>query len=135
MIRVMLDTNICIELIRGKRDQVLRRLRRRKAHTVGISSITLSELWYGVEKSQCPEHNTLALLQFCAPLIVLDFDDTAAACYGKLRAELEAKGHPVGPMDMLIGAHALSLNTILVTNNEREFRRIQGLKVENWVKG
>jgi len=101
---------------------------------VGISSITLSELEYGVAKSQKPQQNKLALAEFLAPIEILPYDDMAAEQYGEIRALLEKKGTPIGSLDMLIAAHALSLNSILVTNNESEFRRVPGLIVENWTK-
>jgi tRNA(fMet)-specific endonuclease VapC len=101
---------------------------------VGISSITLAELQFGVVRSSDPEHNRMVLTEFMAPLLIAPFDDRAAASYGKLRAELEGQGQPIGPLDTLIAAHALSLGWTLVTNNEREFRRAPGLLVENWLK-
>jgi tRNA(fMet)-specific endonuclease VapC len=130
----MLDTNICIELIRGRSELVLTRLRRHRVGTVGLSTITLAELRYGVSRSSDPGRNLLALAHFCAPLEILSFDDHAAAAYGAIRAALQIAGTPIGPLEMLIAAHALSLRALLVTNNEREFRRVPGLRVENWVK-
>lgn len=135
MIRRLLDTNICIELIRGRSERVLSRLRRRKIGTVGISSITLAELRYGVARSSEPQRNLLALAHFCAPLEILPFDSRAAGMYGDVRAALERVGTPIGPLDTLIAAHALALKVTLVTNNEREFHRVAGLKVENWISG
>ena len=99
---------------------------------VGISSITLTELEYGVQKSSQRERNKLALAQFVAPLAILPYDDHVAPTYGRIRALLEQEGITIGSLDMLIGSHALSLPAILVTNNDREFKRIPGLKVENW---
>ncbi|HNR30042.1 MAG TPA: type II toxin-antitoxin system VapC family toxin [Candidatus Hydrogenedentes bacterium] len=131
--RFLLDTNICIELIRRRNAKVLGRLRRHAVGEVAISTITLAELAYGVEKSARPEQNRIALSLFCAPLDILLFDDAAATAYGVVRADLERKGRPIGPMDLLIAAHALSAGLVLVTNNEREFRRARGLRVENWV--
>ena len=133
MIRYLLDTNICIELIRKRSQRVLARLRRRKIGTVGISTITLAELRYGVAHSSDPQRNLLALLHFRAALEILPFDDHAASAYGELRHSLQRVGTPMGPLDMLIAAHAVSLKTILVTNNEREFRRVEQLAVENWL--
>ncbi|MCU0404111.1 MAG: type II toxin-antitoxin system VapC family toxin, partial [Chitinophagaceae bacterium] len=101
---------------------------------VGISSITLAELEFGVYKSSNPQKNSEALDQFITPLEIVDFTFEAAVMYGKIRAGLERKGTPIGSMDYLIGSHALALDLILVTNNEVEFRRIDGLKFENWVK-
>ena len=134
MISYMLDTNICIYIIKKKPQQVIERLRRTRISEVGVSSITLSELEYGAFKSARTGQNKLAIMEFLAPLEILPYDDMAAQEYGKVRAYLEKHGTPIGAMDMLIAAHALSLNCILVTNNESEFRRIPALDVENWAK-
>ena len=131
MIAFLLDTNMCIYLIKGQPAQALARLQSLEIATVGISSITLSELEYGVSKSSRPEQNKLALLEFLAPLEILPYDDDAAR-YGPIRASLERQGTPIGPLDTLIAAHALALGCTLVTNNEREFSRIPSLAVENW---
>ena len=130
--KFMLDTNICIELIRRRSPRILFRLQQCSPGDAGISSITLAELEFGVHKSQMPDRNKLALAEFAAPLEILPFDDLAAASYGELRARLERQGQPIGSMDMLIAAHALSRGLTLVTNNEREFRRAPGLRVANW---
>jgi tRNA(fMet)-specific endonuclease VapC len=134
VITYMLDTNICIYIIKKKPEQVIERLAHTRISDVGVSSITLSELEYGAAKSTRPEQNKLALLQFLAPLEILAYDDMAAQEYGRVRAYLEKRGTPIGSMDMLIAAHALSLNCTLVTNNESEFRRVPALKMENWIK-
>ena len=131
--RFMLDTNICIEIIRGRSPTVLQRLLRVSPSDVCISVITLGELEFGVAKSAAPERNHLALLEFLAPIMVQPLTDSAAAVYGRIRADLETRGKGIGAMDTLIAAHALALNLALVTNNEREFRRIPDLKVVNWV--
>jgi tRNA(fMet)-specific endonuclease VapC len=130
----MLDTNICIYIIKKKPEQVLERLKNARISDIGISSITLSELAYGAEKSSRPYQNRIALAEFLAPLEILSYDDMAAQEYGKIRANLERSGTPIGPMDMLIAAHALSVNCTLVTKNEREFSRVASLKIENWAK-
>jgi len=135
VIRCLLDTNICIELIRGRSPELLARLRRRKIGTIGISAITLAALQYGVAKSRDPARNTIALAHFCAPLEICPFAHEAASSYGEICADLERAGTPIGPLDTLIAAHALALNVMLVTHNEREFRRVPGLRVENWTKG
>lgn len=132
MIRFLLDTNICIELIRRRNPSVLERLQQCAVGEVAISVITLAELEYGIAKSTKPDQNRIALSLFCAPLEILAFDDNAAAAYGPIRARLERKGRPIGPMDLLIAAHAVALDLVLVTNNLREFRRVKGLRVENW---
>jgi len=132
--RFMFDTCICIELIRHKPAGLLRRLRKMQPGDICISSITLSELEYGVEKSSAPERNKLALAEFMSAIDVVPYDDLAASRYGHIRAELENSGKPIGSLDTLIAAHAFALGVTLVTSNEREFRRISGLKVENWMK-
>ena len=134
MITFMLDTNICIYIIKKKPEQVLGQLKNARISDIGVSSITLSELAYGAEKSSRPDQNRSALAEFFAPLEILSYDDMAAQEYGKIRAYLERHGTPIGSMDMLIAAHALSLNCTLVTNNEREFNRVASLKIENWAK-
>ena len=130
--KFMLDTNICIYLIRQQPPKALKHF---KAHTVGdigISSITLAELRYGVSKSQYVEKNQQALDEFVLPLEIADFDEMAAREYGVIRAELERAGKPIGSMDMLIGAHAHSLGVTLVTNNTKEFKQIKNLKLADW---
>jgi tRNA(fMet)-specific endonuclease VapC len=131
----LLDTNACIELIRGRSQRILSRLRRCAPGSVGISSITLAELYYGVARSSDPRRNLLALTQFCAPIEILPFDDRAAATYGAVRQDLQQSGFPAGPLDTLIASHSLSEGAILVTDNVREFRRVKGLKLENWLRG
>jgi tRNA(fMet)-specific endonuclease VapC len=133
MIKYMLDTNTCIYIIKRKPDMVIERFKRTKISQIGISSITLSELLYGVSKSSKPEQNQVALAQFVAPLEILPYGDGAAQYYGDLRADLEKQGTPIGSLDMLIAAHTLSIGCILVTNNEKEFVRISNLKIDNWV--
>ncbi len=132
--RFLLDTNICIYIIKKKPKQVIDMFLTLPIGSVGISSITLAELQYGIAKSINVEKNREALEKFLTPFEVLDFDQNAANCYGDIRAELERKGTPIGSLDMLIAAHARSLDVILVTNNEKEFVRIVDLKIENWVK-
>ena len=134
MIKYLLDTNICIYLIRRKPEIVLKRIQRLQVSDLGISSITLSELEYGVAKSRKRERNKLALTEFLTPIEIMPFDDMAAKHYGELRAYLESRGTPIGSLDTLIAAHAVSLQSTLVTNNESEFRRVPGLKIENWTK-
>jgi len=135
VIRYLLDTNICIEMIRGRSGAVVAKLRRRRIGSVGISTITLAELQYGVAKSSDPERNAVALAHVVAPLEIMPFDDRAAASYGELRADLERAGTPIGPLDTLIAAHAMALGVTLVTSNRREFARVPGLVVEDWRAG
>jgi tRNA(fMet)-specific endonuclease VapC len=132
-VKYLLDTNICVHLIRRRPEQVLQRFETLTFGDVGVSSITVAELQFGVQKSQRPLQNQEALALFLAPLIIADFDHAAAEAYGVIRAELERQGTPIGSLDTLIAAHALSLGVTLVTNNEREFSRVPGLQVENWV--
>lgn len=130
----MLDTNICIYLIKKKPEKVLSRFRSNTIGDIGISSITLAELRYGVEKSLQVQKNREALNAFLLPLEIANFDAEAALSYGIIRAVLEKAGTPVGSMDMLIGAHAMSLGVTLVTNNVREFKRIRNLNIADWSK-
>jgi tRNA(fMet)-specific endonuclease VapC len=131
MLQYMLDTNICIYVIKN-RPVGLREQFNRLAEQICISTITLAELYYGAEKSSRGVENLRAVEQFVARLEALPFFAEAAAHYGQVRAELERAGQPAGPHDMLIGAHARSAGLIVVTNNLREFERIRGLRVENW---
>jgi tRNA(fMet)-specific endonuclease VapC len=132
--KFMLDTNTCIYIIKRKPPDVIERFNQTEISQIGISSITLSELLYGVSKSSKPEQNQIALIQFVAPLEILPYSDETAQYYGDLRAHLEKQGTPIGSLDMLIAAHALSIACTLVTNNEKEFIRIPNLKINNWVK-
>ncbi|HEY4367157.1 MAG TPA: type II toxin-antitoxin system VapC family toxin [Steroidobacteraceae bacterium] len=129
----MLDTDICIALIKRQPPELIGRLKQHKPGDVSISSVTLAELSFGVSKSAQPEKNRVALDQFILPLEILSFDDVAAEAYGGTRAELEASGTPIGPLDTLIASHALSIGATIVTNNVREFSRVKGLRVENWM--
>lgn len=130
--KYMLDTNICIYLIKQKPPKVLKQFTSHAVGDIGISSITLAELRYGVSKSLHVEKNRNALDEFILPLEVADFDEEAAGEYGVIRADLEKAGKPIGSMDMLIGAHALALGATLVTNNTKEFKQIKNLKVVDW---
>jgi len=130
----LLDTNICIYIIKKKPEIVLKKFKGFPLGSIGISTITLAELQYGIRKSLNPEKNLSALNQFIIPLAIIDFDYNATIEYGLIRAELEKKGTPIGPLDTLIGSHAKSAGLILVTNNEKEFKRIENLKIENWTK-
>ena len=131
--RYLLDTNICIYLIKKKPQRAIEKFNTCTVGEVGISSITVAELQYGVQKSQYPTENQRALMQFLAPLIITDFDEKAAVAYGRVRATLEAQGRPIGSLDTLIAAHAISLEATLVTNNVKEFSRVPELRLENWM--
>ena len=130
--KYLLDTNICIYLIKQNPAKVLKHFKSHVIGDIGISSITLAELRYGVSKSQYVEKNRQALDEFVLPLEVADFDEKAAGEYGIIRADLEKVGKPIGSMDMLIGAHALALGATLVTNNTKEFKQIKSLKIADW---
>lgn len=130
--RYMLDTNICIYAIKNDPAAVFQHLSEHDPSEICISSVTYSELSYGVEKSKAKARNRLALSVLLSNIEILDFDAHAAEEYGKIRADLESKGTPIGPMDNMIAGHAKSLGYVLVTNNVREFKRIKNLKIENW---
>jgi tRNA(fMet)-specific endonuclease VapC len=130
----MLDTNICIEIIRKKTPELIEQLQKTPSKDVCVSSVTLSELEYGAFKSTNPERNRLALAEFMAPIEIAPYDDRAAPYYGRLRAELESVGRPIGSLDMLIAAHAMSLGLVLVTNNTKEFSRVPELQLSDWHK-
>ncbi len=132
--KFILDTNICIYIIKRKPSSIIERFKQTEISQIGISSITLSELLYGVSKSSNLEQNQIALMQFVAPLEILPYGDEAAQYYGDLRAQLEKQGTPMGSFDMLITAHALSIDCTLVTNNEKEFVQIPNLKIANWAR-
>ena len=132
--RYMLDTNICIYAIKHKPERVFNELKKHDPQGVCISSVTYAELVHGVEKSAAVEKNRLALSLLLANIEIMDFDVEAANCYGRIRAELERKGIPIGPLDMMIAGHAHSLGYMLVTNNVKEFIRIEGLQIENWAE-
>lgn len=130
---ILLDTNICIYIINVKPPEVLARFHRYPLGEIGLSSVVAAELAHGVAKSGS-SRNRQALEMFLAPLELMPFDDRAVWAYGQLRADLERRGQSIGAMDTMIAAHALSLNALLVTNNTREFSRVAGLHLENWVE-
>lgn len=131
--RFLLDTNICIYIIKQKPPEVLQRFNTYQIGDIGISAITVAELEFGVQKSQFPVRNQQALVQFLLPLTIADFDRSAGLVYGDLRATLEKQGTPIGSLDTLIAAHALSLQVTLITNNLKEFSRVPNLQLDNWV--
>lgn len=128
----LIDTNICMYLIKKKDRDVQTRFQQHKPFEIGISAITVAELEYGVAKSRQVERNRQALLRFLTPFEILPFDDKDAEQFGILRAHLEKNGQPTGPYDLEIASQGLARGLILVTNNEREFVRVPGLQVENW---
>ena len=133
--KVMLDTNICIYMIKQNPPEVVEKFEQYSVSDIGLSSITVAELQYGVQKSKFQEQNQTALQQFLAPLVVANFDEAAALTYGKIRAELEARGRLLGALDMLIAAHALHLEVELITNDIKGFSSIPALRFNNWVDG
>ena len=130
----MLDTNICIYVIKHKPEKVFQKLQEVDPSDVCISSVTYAELVHGVEKSAAVDKNRLALSILLANIEILDFDVNAAEGYGKIKADLEKNGTPIGPLDMMIAGHARSLDYTVVTNNVKEFKRVSGLKIENWAE-
>jgi len=130
--RLMLDTNICIYLIKEQPPSVLDRFTAHPLGDIGVSVITLAELEYGIAKSSRPARNRAALEQFVSPLEVASFDRDATAAYGRVRTLLEKKGRPIGSMDLLIAAHAISLDVQLITHNVKEFGIVPGLRIEDW---
>jgi tRNA(fMet)-specific endonuclease VapC len=134
LMNYLLDTNICIYLLKRKRPAVLKQVQAKPPGDIAISTITLAELEYGVTRSHYPDRNRVALLRFLVPFAILDFDASAAFEYGRIRASLESVRKPIGPMDLLLAAQAKAQNLILVTSNEKEFRRVEGLRVENWAR-
>ncbi len=127
-----LDTNICIYIIKKSPESIIKKFKSLRMGAIGISTITLAELRFGVANSLHKQKNQAALDEFISPIETVPFDDLAANHYGEIRSELQKKGIPIGPLDMMIAAHAMSLNVTLVTNNTKEFNRIAQLKVENW---
>ncbi len=132
--RYLLDTNICIALIRKKPPTVLAHITKHSITDIALSSITIAELQFGVSKSTVPHQNQQALDHFLLPFTFLDFDHTATSVYGTIRAFLEAQGTPIGALDTLIAAQAIAYDLILVTNNSREFMRVPNLVLEDWTQ-
>ncbi len=130
--KYILDTNICIYIIKKKPEQVLKRLMKHHPTEIGISVITYFELIYGANKSQNPEKNNKALKDFISAFDVLPWTESDADTAGRIRATLEKSGKTIGPFDLQIAGQASANNLILVTNNEKEFVRVKGLKIENW---
>lgn len=128
----LLDTNICIYVIRKRHKGVIERFRQHSLNDLMISSLSTAELYFGIGKSERREHNLGVLERFLLPLTVHPFDDEASKICGRLRVNLEGRGTPIGPLDTLIAAHALSLDATLVSNNTREFSRVPGLRLEDW---
>ena len=132
MLRYLLDTNICIDVIKERPRPMLESFNRHAGH-LAISAITLSELLHGVEKSAAPERNLAVVENFCSRLDVLPYGSKASVHYGLIRAGLERQGLPIGVNDLHIAGHARSEGLTLVSNNLREFQRVEGLMLENWI--
>ena len=133
LMNYLIDTNICIYIMNNRPPKVVRRFKKMEIGQVGVSSITVSELQYGVSKSQRQKENQQRLDEFLLPFEILSYDQTVSRQYGDIRADLEKRGIVIGPLDLLIAAQAVSRDLVLVTNNEKEFGRIPSLKIENWV--
>lgn len=129
---ILLDTNICIYIINAKPPAVLERFRQYRMGDIGLCSVVAAELAFGVAKSDSAR-NRQALEMFLAPLIILPFDTAAMWVYGDLRADLERRGTPIGSLDTMIAAHALSQQALLISNNTREFSKVPDLQLDNWV--
>jgi len=134
LIKYIADTDICIYIMNERPPEVIQRFKQFDVGEVCVSAITVSELYYGVSKNQNRKLNKQRVKEFLLPLEILPYDEIAANIYGDIRSQLEKRGKTIGPLDFLIAAHALSRNLVLVTNNEKEFKRVKKLKVENWVK-
>lgn len=132
--KILLDTNICIYLIKNRPPDVRDRFAEYFLGDVGISSISVAELQYGVAKSAAVARNQQALEAFLLPLEVLPFDAESALAYGNIRASLERRGEPIGSLDTLIAAQAVAHNLLLITHNLREFERVPALRCETWLQ-
>jgi tRNA(fMet)-specific endonuclease VapC len=128
----MLDTNACVFLLNRSRPKLARKVLATRPGDIVLSAITAAELSYGAAKSRRPGDARAAVDELLAAFALVGFDAPAVEAYGALRADLERRGKPIGPLDMLIAAHAVSQGSILVTNNVREFKRVSGLHVEDW---
>ena len=131
--RWMLETNICIAIIKRQPERAIRKLRGKSIGQVGVSTITLSELTFGAEASAHPDQNLSALHEFLLPLEIAPYDEACAFRYGQLRAQLKKMGRPLGALDILTAAHALALDVVLVTHNTGEFSHASGLRLEDWL--
>jgi tRNA(fMet)-specific endonuclease VapC len=130
--KYLLDTNVCVDYLTGRFPHVQRRIQSLEPGDLCLSSIVVAELRYGADKSAKVRRNHKLLDVLTDEIPCRDFDIDAAAVYGKVRASLEKRGKPIGPNDMLIASHALSLGLVLVTDNVAEFKRVEGLKLQNW---
>jgi len=131
--KIMLDTNTSIYILKRKPIEVFERFNKHVPGDIGVSTVTVAELYFGVEKSQRPLQNRQAFEQFLLPLVIVPFDYNASITYGGIRAALEKQGTPIGSLDLFIAAQAITLDVELITNNVREFSRVPGLRLDNWV--
>ncbi len=128
----LLDTNICIFAIKRKPSKVFELIKERSKEGIYISSLTVAELEFGVQNSEREEQNRIALLKFLSVFNILNFDDSDAIDYGRMKVDLRKNGNVIGPIDMLLAAQALNKDMIFVTNNVKEFERVKGLRIEDW---
>jgi len=133
LIKYLIDTNICIYIMNKRPIEIIHKFKQFDVGEIGVSTITVSELQYGVAKSKNYRLNEQRIEEFLSPLEILPYDEIAAGIYGDIRLQLEKSGEPIGPLDLLFAAQALSRDLVLITNNEKEFKRVNNLKVENWV--
>ncbi|MFZ7132852.1 MAG: type II toxin-antitoxin system tRNA(fMet)-specific endonuclease VapC [Eubacteriales bacterium] len=131
--KYLFDTNICIYILNNRYLKILDQIEAAGIEEIAISTMTIAELVVGIEKSKRKEENKVALMEFLLPYKILDFTQEDSYKYGQIRADLERQGNVIGNMDMLIGSQAITRSLILVTNNEKEFKRIENLVVENWI--
>jgi len=129
----LFDTNICIYLLNKKYEKIIDRIELEGIENIAISSLTIAELEFGIEKSSQKERNRMALMGFLLPFKIISFNQNDAYEYGIIRNDLQKKGKIIGNMDLLIGSQAISRDLILVTNNEKEFERIENIRIENWI--
>jgi len=129
----LLDTNTCIYFLNRSSEKIISQFKRFSPSEINLPSITMAELYYGAEKSKAKKKNRAIVENFVSTFEIVPFDEKSCEIYAKIRASLEKSGVPIGPMDLLIASISLSNNSILVTNNTKEFKRIKGLKLENWV--
>jgi tRNA(fMet)-specific endonuclease VapC len=132
--KYLLDTNICIYIINKRPASVLEIIRSKNQDEISISSITVAELNYGAERSRNPHQNRIAIFEFLIPFSLLDFDQRAASYYGEIRKKLERRGTPIEPMDLLLASQARAYDLIFVTNNIKDFNRVDNLHLENWLR-
>jgi len=130
--KYLIDSNICIYIMNQRPAEVIGKFKKFELGDIGVSTITVSELRYGAAKSKYRGKNEVRLEEFLTPLEILAYDQTAARVYGDIRFQLEKRGQPIGPLDLLIAAQAISRNLVLITNNDKEFKRIKKLKIQNW---